>query len=299
MDRFSCLNTFRRVVELEGFSNAARDLGLSNAAVSKMIKDLEAELGAQLIVRTTRSLHLTDVGQTYFTRVCHLLDDLHDADDFVRSSTENPRGHLRISAPMSFGLNRLSVLLPQFAKLYPDISIDLSMSDAFTDLVEGGFDLAIRGGRLEDSSLKARKLMDIERQVFASPDYLDKMGFPAGPSDLASHACLIYTGSSTPDVWRLEKDDRRESVPVNGTYRVNSSLAIRDAAIAGLGLAFLPDFYTLAAHADGRLLDALPGWKGEKQTLYAVYPAHRQTSRKLRLFVDFLIDAFAKPSGPA
>lgn len=292
MDRFSAINVFRRVVELGAFSAAARDLGLSNAAVSKMVKELEADLGAQLIVRTTRSLSLTDVGEAYYQRITNVLEDLSEADDAVRSSSENPQGRLRVSAPMSLGLTVLSKALPTFAEEYPALDIDLVMSDAYVDLIEGGFDLAIRGGQLEDSSLRARKLMDLDRIVCAAPNYLEREGRPSSPSDLPGHAALIFSYSASPNLWRLEKDGVREEVAVSRRFRANSSLAIRDAALQGLGLALLPLVYVDDALRRGQLVDALPGWKGEPQAVYAVYPAHRETSRKLRLFIDFLIEAF-------
>lgn len=292
MDRFSAINVFRRVVELGAFSAAARDLGLSNAAVSKMVKELEADLGVQLIVRTTRSLSLTDVGEAYFQRITNVLDDLSEADETARSSNESPRGRLRISAPMSLGLTVLSGALPAFAKGYPDLEIDIVMSDAYVDLIDGGFDLAIRGGQLEDSSLRARKLMNLDRIVCAAPEYLERNGRPASPSELSGHAALIFSFSASPNVWRLEKGGEREEVSVNKRYRANSSLAIRDAALQGLGLALLPLVYVDDALRSGELVDALPGWKGEPQAVYAVYPAHRESSCKLRLFIDFLIDAF-------
>ena len=173
MDRYVALSVFRRVIECNGFSAAARDLGYSNAAVSKIIKDLEADLGAPLIVRTTRSLSLTDTGRDYFERASQLLDDWSDMDEAARASSREPRGRLRLSLPMSLGVIRLSAVIARFSARYPHIRIDLELGDRYVDLVGEGFDLAIRGGELQDSSLRARKLMAIERGLVASPAYLE------------------------------------------------------------------------------------------------------------------------------
>jgi DNA-binding transcriptional LysR family regulator len=293
MDRLAALTVFRRVVELDGFAAAARDLGYSNAAVSKMVKELEADLGAQLLVRTTRKLHVTDIGRAYYDRLCDHLDGLLEADDAVRTHMLTPRGRLRVSTPMSFGLAALTRALPAFAVQYPDISIDLVMSDGFVDLVEDGFDLAIRGGRLSDSSLKARKLTDIERIVCASPNYLARRGLPNVPDDLKVHDCLVYSSAASPGVWRLVSGENQAcAVPVATRYRVNNSLALRDAALEGLGLTFLPRIYVEKALASGELKQVLTDWTGESQALFAVYPAHRQASPKLRAFLDFLVEYF-------
>lgn len=295
MDRLAALTVFRRVVELDGFAAAARDLGYSNATVSKMVKELEADLGAQLLVRTTRKLHVTDIGRAYFDRLCDHLDGLIEADDEVRMQTSTLRGRLRVSSPMSFGLAALSRALPAFAVQYPDISIDLVMSDSLVDLVEEGFDLAIRGGQLLDSSLKARKLTDIERIVCASPNYLAQRGAPNVPDDLKVHDCLVYSNAVSPDGWRLVSSDNETcSVAVSTRYRVNNSLALRDAALEGLGLAFLPRIYVEESLAGGALQRVLTDWTGEPQALFAVYPAHRQASPKLRAFLDFLVERFER-----
>ncbi|MGV6820982.1 MAG: LysR family transcriptional regulator [Parvularcula sp.] len=294
MDRFSALTVFRRVIELNGFAAAARDLGVSNAAVSKTIKDLEGDLGAQLIVRTTRSLRLTDTGHEYYHAITQLLDKLLDADEMARSSGETLRGRLRISAPMSLGVTLLSSLVPEFSAQHPELQIDLELSDKYIDLIEDGFDLAIRGGKLKDSSLRARKLIEMERIVCASPAYIERNGSLGCPADLAQHNCLIYSLSSSPKTWRLESPGQHETVSVDGNYRANSSLAIRDAAVGGLGLAFIPRIFVDTALSSGGLINALPQWTGEKHALFGVYPEHREPSRKIRLFLDFLVHTLSE-----
>lgn len=294
MDRFTAITVFRRVIELNGFSAAARDLGVSNAAVSKIIKELEAELGAQLITRTTRSLSLTDTGRSYYERVTRLLDDMNEADEEVRSSSLTPRGQLRVSAPMSLGLLLLASHFARFAALYPELSVEVDFRDDYVDVVEGGFDLAIRGGALQDSSLRARKLIELDRVLCASPEYLGQRPELTKPGDIKDHDCLIYSLSQSPNRWALQSGGHAETVQVCGRYRVNSSLAITSAAIEGLGLAFIPRLYVEKALKDGQLVKVLPNWSGSPQALYGIYPGHRETSRKLRLFIDFLVEALSQ-----
>lgn len=293
MDRFASLNVFRRVVERGSFSAAAKDLNYSNAAVSKMIKELEAELGAQLIVRTTRAMRLTDTGLAYFSQVSELLDGLAAADEAVRSRSGKPSGRLRISAPVSFGLLAITRMLSRFAKLYPEIVIDLALSDSYVDIIEDGFDLALRGGTLDDSSLKARKLYDFERIICASPSYLAERTPPHHPDDLFEHKCLAFSSSPTPNVWHLVSAAVRKSITIKPAHQANNSLAIRQGAVDGLGLAFMPSAYVVDELASGTLVRVLPEWSGEPQALYAVYPAHREASLKHRKIIDFLSSEFA------
>ncbi|WP_430431232.1 LysR family transcriptional regulator [Oceanicaulis sp.] len=292
MDRLLTLEVFRRVVECNGFSAAARDLGVSNAAVSKAVKDLEARLGVQLIVRTTRSLNLTDSGAAYYQQACAVLDALAEADEQVRAEATSPRGRLKVSAPMSMGLTTLSDALPDFCRQYTDILLDLHMSDEVVDLVSGGFDLAIRGGLLQDSSLKARKLLDLDRIVCAAPSYLEARGHPASPQDLSAHDALVFAGSDAPETWPLFSADGMQAVSVKPRLRINNSIALKSAAMQGLGLALLPNVYVREEIASGALVDAVPGWRGEAQALYAVYPEQREVSRKVRVFLDFLVEHF-------
>ncbi|AKS41503.1 LysR family transcriptional regulator [Wenzhouxiangella marina] len=294
MDRFAALRVFRRVIELNGFAAAARDLDLSNAAVSKIIKELEADLGVQLIQRTTRSLRLTDTGHDYFNQITRILDELEEADDAVRSSVSEPRGVLRISAPLSLGLVLLSQIFARFAARYPELELDVEFGDQPVDLIEGRFDLAVRGGLLQDSSLKARKLMDIERVVCASPGYLASFGTPERPEDLSKHRCLIYSLSASPRNWMLEKEGTVTRVAIEGGFRANNSLAVRDAAIEGLGIALVPKIYAVDALESGRLIRVLPEWGGELHALYGVYPQHREASLKVRFLLDFLVEAIEK-----
>lgn len=295
MDRLGTLEIFRKVVERNGFSAAARDLGLSNASVSKAIKELESQLGAQLIVRTTRSLHLTDVGQAYYQRVGDVLDALHEADDRVRNDSASPRGRLRVSAPMSLGLVALQEALLSFCKAYPDIILDLHMSDAMVDVVGEGFDAAIRGGNLPDSSLKARKLMDINHVVVAAPEYLARSPDISRPEDLSAHDALVFTGSVEPlALFTFRRGDERVQASLNTRFRVNSSLAVKTAVLEGLGVASLPSIYVRQELESGALVQLLPDWSGQERGLYVVYPEQREMSRKLRALLDHLSAIFKR-----
>lgn len=297
MDRLGTLEIFRKVVDCNGFSAAARDLGLSNASVSKAIKELEAQLGAQLIVRTTRSLHLTDVGQAYYQRVGDVLDALHEADDRVRNDSASPRGRLRVSAPMSLGLVALQEALLSFCKTYPDIILDLHMSDAMVDVVGEGFDAAIRGGNLPDSSLKARKLMDINHVVVAAPDYLARSPAISRPEDLSAHDALVFTGSVEPlALFTFRRGDERVQASLKTRFRVNSSLAVKTAVLEGLGVASLPSIYVRQELESGALVQLLPDWSGQERGLYVVYPEQREMSRKLRALLDHLSATFKRAS---
>ncbi|WP_306014761.1 LysR family transcriptional regulator [Oceanicaulis sp. MMSF_3324] len=292
MDRLNALEIFRKVVDCNGFSAAARELGLSNASVSKAIKELESQLGAQLIVRTTRSLHLTDVGLAYYQRVGQVLDALEDADEQVRSETAAPRGRLRLAAPMSLGLVALQEALLSFCKTYPDILLDLHMSDSVVDVVGEGFDAAIRGGNLPDSSLKARKLMSLDRVVVAAPEYLARRPALERPEDLSAHDALIYSGAEHSETCTLKRDEETVQVHLRPRLRVNSSIAIKSAAEQGLGIAVTPHVYVRQALDEGRLVQLLPDWSIEGRALYMVYPEQRAVSRKLRVLLDHLAEAF-------
>ena len=289
MDKLTALRVFRRVVERESFSRAARDLRLSNAAVSKNVRELEAELGAPLIQRTTPRLHHTPVGEEYYQLTVAILDALGDADRAVRELTTAPRGLLRIASPMSLGLTHVAPAIAEFLVQYPEVKLDLEMSDRVVDVVREGFDLSIRGGGvLTDSTLVAKKLARLERVVVGAPSYVERAGEPRSPAQLAAHRCLIYSLSSSPTRWTFVKGSTTKSVDIDGPLRVNSSLALVQAAVAGAGLAFVPVLAARREIGGGRLVPVLRDWKGEPQALYAIYPRHRESSHVLRLFLDHL-----------
>ncbi|MDF2695308.1 MAG: transcriptional regulator [Labilithrix sp.] len=300
MEKLTALRVFRRVVELASFSRAARDLRLSNAAVSKNIRELEEELGAPLIQRTTRRLHLTAVGEAYYERTSALLDALAEADREAKDASAVPRGLLRVSCPMSLGLTTVMPTIADFLAQHPSLRIDVEMNDRVVDLIREGYDLGIRGaGPLPDSTLVARKLTAIERVVVAAPSYVARAGEPRSPSQLASHPCLLYSLASQPSRWTFSKGrtaSTTKTIEVDGPLRVNSSLGVVQAAVRGLGLALVPTFTVQRELADGRLVRVLTDWRSESLALYAVYPRHRESSRSLKLLVAHLVATLAAGS---
>lgn len=293
MDKLTALRVFRRVVELGSFAAAARDLDLSNAAISKNVRELESELGAALLNRTTRRLHLTEAGEAYLSRVRDVLDELAEADAAAAEHVGAPRGRLRVTAPMSIGITKIAPAIASFVAKYPEISIDIAFDDRQVDVVEGGYDLAVRGaGRLKDSDLAARKLGDLDRVVCASPDYIRRRGAPKKPADLSAHACLVYTLSASPDRWSFSRNGKVETVEIAGPLRMNNSLALAAAVAAGAGLALLPTFLVERQLRDRAVQPVLAGWKCEPSALYAVFPRHRQSSIKLRAFIEHLSGVF-------
>lgn len=297
MDRLTALKVFRHVAELGSFAEAGRRLGLSAPAVSKNIAELEAHLSARLINRTTRRMALTEEGRTYLEHVVRVLDSLAEADQALCPVKTAPSGVLRVSAPMTVTLTRLSPAIPRFLSRYPDLSLDLHLDDRRVDIVREGFDLAIRGSdRLEDSSLVARKLAVMEHVLCASPAYFAAFGTPEEPSDLKRHNCIRFTLSGHADQWEFRKGGEVERIRPDGRYKVTSSLAVRDALLAGFGLSLIPLPYVAGDLEAGRLRAALADWSSVATTLYAVYPSRQHVAPKLRAFLDFLLDEFARPA---
>ncbi|MBU2704496.1 LysR family transcriptional regulator [Zooshikella marina] len=296
MDKLRAINIFRKVVELGSFTAVSEEMKLSKAAVSKNINELEAFLQSPLINRTTRKLHVTENGRRYYNHICIVLDELNNADRDIIESTEQPRGLLRISAPMSAGLLLVNPAICEFMSSYPEIQIELVMNDEYADLIDKGFDIAIRGGGAQkSSSLRSRKLMEVERVLCASPEYLTRMGTPAQIKDLHSHNCIVYSLSSSPTSWTFYRKGSTEIFNFNkGTYSVDNGLASKQAALAGLGIILTPKVFVDAELQSGRLISLLESWKAEVHALYAIYPYHNETSTKVRHFVDFLVEKFAQ-----
>ena len=293
MDRLAAIEAFVRVAESKSFSEAARRLRTSKSAISRHVSALEAELGARLFHRTTRALTLTEVGEGYFERVSRILIDLDDANLAVSQLQAAPRGKLRVNAPMSFGFLHVAPALPDFLRLYPDVTVDMAMSDRFVDLVDEGFDVAIRIGALDDSGLIARKLAPIRRVICASPEYLAQRGIPQTPDDLKSHECLCNTNIARLHEWRFsEADGHLWSVDVKGRFSANNGDALRAAALQGAGLVNLPTFIVGADVQSEKLVTVLDRFIPQDMTLNAVYPHARHLSPKVRAFVDFLSERF-------
>lgn len=289
MDRLTALTVFRTAVDRGSFAAAARHLGLSPAAVSKNMAELEAQLGVRLLHRTTRTMGLTEAGARYHAQVCRILDDLEQADRSLGALQDEPRGTLRVSAPMTLSLLSVTARVPEFLARHPELSLDLHLDDRQVDLVRDGFDLAVRGtDHLEDSSLVAKAVMRMPHVVCASPAYLHTHGTPATPEALADHACVQFSLSAHADVWRFARGRQAVEVAVGGRYRVTSSLAVRDAVRAGAGLALMPRRYVQADLDAGTLVSVLDDWSTHEATVYAVYPSRQYLDPKVRAFVGFL-----------
>jgi len=294
MDKLTSLRAFVKVVETASFSEAGRRLRISRSAVSKYVAELEHDLGVQLLSRTTRRVTPTENGQTYYERAMAILADLDAADQAVTQSQAKPRGLLRVNAPMSFGTMQLGPAIAEFMKLYPDLQIQLALSDEHVDPVQDGLDVTLRIAELESSSLIARKLMPIDRIVCASPEYLQKHGTPKHPSDLRNHACLTYGYLSTGNQWKLTGKDGDHWVNPRWTLCANNAEVLRDAAMAGRGVAVVPMFIAEAALKSGELQNILADYKTPPLTLYAIYPPTRHLATKVRLFIDYLVKRFSK-----
>lgn len=287
---------FREAAEQDSFAEAGRRLGLSPAAVSKNIAELETHLGIRLFHRTTRRKALTEEGRVYLDHVARGLDALAAADEALGLSQAAPAGLLRVSAPMTVAMTWLSARIPEFLRRHPALRLDLRLDDRRVDIVGEGFDLAIRGSdRLEDSSLVARRLTDMAHVLCAAPAYLQARGVPASPVALKGHECVRFSLSGHADVWTFRKGARTEQVSVESRYSVSSSLAVCDALRAGFGLSLVPRPYVERDLREGRLQAVLADWRMVTTTLYAVYPSRRHLAPKIRVFLDFLAEVFGAP----
>ncbi|WP_019171782.1 LysR family transcriptional regulator [Pseudaminobacter salicylatoxidans] len=296
MDRLTALQVFRRVAELNSFAQAGRSLGLSPAAISKNIAELEAHLGVRLINRTTRRMALTHEGKLYLEQVTYGLDALAEADQSLCLVKAAPSGTLRVSAPMTVTLTRLSTAIPEFLSRYPDLKLDLHLDDRRVDIIREGFDLAIRGSdNLEDSSLIARKLAVMPHVLCAAPSYFEKHGRPQTPAGLKSLNHVRFSLSGHADTWEFSKDGHTQRIVVDARYSVSSSLAVRDALHAGFGVSLMPRPYVEDDLASGQLQSALDDWTTVETTLYAVYPSRQHVAPKIRALLDFLVETFTSP----
>lgn len=293
MDHLTALKVFRTTAAAGSFAGAARQLGLSAAAVSKNIAELEAHLKVRLINRTTRSMSLTEAGAAYVERLARILDDLDEADAALAPVGASPGGVLRVSAPLTFALTCISPHIPAFMARHPNLRLELNLQDTRIDLIGEGYDLAIRGSdRLEDSSLVARELMTMTHVLCGAPGYFAAHGRPAAPEDLKVHECVQFTLSGHANKWTFRRAGRSVAVPIDGRYKVSSSIAVRDALLAGFGLSLVPRIYVEQELAAGRLQAALEDWEADRTPVYAVYPS-RHLAAKTRAFVDFLLERFA------
>ncbi|MGG9998480.1 LysR family transcriptional regulator [Pseudovibrio ascidiaceicola] len=288
MEHIGALPVFVAVVEQKGFAAAARQLGVSKSAISKRISLLEEHLGARLLHRTTRNISLTEVGELYYARAVDALTAAQEAESAVAQLQGKPKGRLKINVPMTFGRLHIAPLIPKFLKNNPEISIDMIMDDRRVDLVDGGFDLAIRGGRLQDSSLIARKIAPCRNILAASASYLEEFGVPVIPEDLLHHNCLHYAYFSDQQEWTLEGPDGQVKIEASGNFQVNNGDALTTAVLGGCGIGRLTTFAAGDFLRSGELRQVLPEYTLPTQYMYAVYPNRQYLPTKTRSFIDFI-----------
>lgn len=292
---FEAMAIFAKVVELRAFAAAAQELSLSKATVSKAVSRLEERLGTRLFNRTSRRLALTDAGQRLAERATQLLVDGEAAETEALAQSMTPRGLVRFAVPMTFGVKKIAPLLPAFLEQYPEVSIDLHMSDATVDLIGEGFDLALRIARLPDSSLIARRLCGMRRYTVAAPSYLKRHGRPTHPMHLAEHKCFGYAYLSTPGVWHYTNaSGEQASVRPGGQLRVNNGEALLPSLIAGLGIADLPDFIIGDAIASGEVEMLLKGWDQPEGAVHLVMPPGGPRPARVEVLSEYLVKELAK-----
>ncbi len=289
MESIADLDVFARIVTAGSMSAAGRELGLSPAVISKRIRRLEERLGTRLLQRTTRQIALTEAGQGFYERVVAILASAEEAEAWVSRRSTAARGLLRVSAPTSFGRLHIAPHLTGFLDAHPELTVDLVLSDAFVDIVGEGFDVAVRIADLQDSSLVARRLAANHRVLCAAPSYIAHHGVPADLQDLQAHRLIAHNA----DQWRLEGPLGPASVRIDSRLRTNSSEVVREAVIAGLGIALRSTWDVGPELRDGRLVRVLPEWGGSRKVaIHAVYPSRRHLAQKVRVFIDHLASLY-------
>ncbi|WP_044559658.1 LysR family transcriptional regulator [Azospirillum sp. B4] len=292
MDRLRAFEVFATVVAKGGFAKAADALNTSPANVTRYVAELETYLGSRLLNRTSRRLSLTEAGEVLYERAQSILDEVAEAESLASATTLKPRGRLRVNAPLSFGIRHLAPLWPRFMALYPDVVLDVALTDRVVDLVEEGFDLGIRISRGGSPTYAARKLATSRNVLCAAPDYLARRGMPLTPDDLAGHARIAYSYTGVPEDWVL-LDPEGKAVTARIPIRLvtNNGDTARAAALAGEGIIWQPTFLIGDDLRAGRLVPVLPGYRIPDIDILAVYPSRRHVSAKVRALIDFLADA--------
>ncbi|MEM7292147.1 MAG: LysR family transcriptional regulator [Pseudomonadota bacterium] len=295
MDRLTSMRIFATVVDLGAFTAAADRLDLSRAAVSKHVADLEQSLGSRLLNRTTRSISLTEAGEVYFSRCKQILDDIETAESEVNGLSTEPRGVLKLNAPMSFGQRRLGPLLAEFQRRYSQLELDVSLNDRLIDVVEEGYDLVIRISKPEDSSLVARRIAQCRFAIAAAPGYLERHGTPQTPEELSDHTCLQYSYAWAARQWHFCGPDGEHVIDTSGPLIANNGELLCAAATAEMGVCLLPTFILCDALNEGTLVQVLPGYAPPPIGVYLVFPTSRLMSAKVRCFIDFMVEAIGDP----
>ena len=288
----SALTALVKVVQAGSFTRAAEAMHSQKAHLSRVITNLERELGVRLLERTTRSLSLTEVGREIFERAVGILGAVEDAERVAQRMLAEPRGVLKLTCGVEFGMIAVSRWIDSYLRSYPQVSIEADFTGRVVDIVHEGFDLAIRVGELPDSRLGARRLGELDYGLFASPDYLARRGIPGSPEELPQHDLLVFTAGSHRVGWRLAQGTENRWIGVPARLRINNSFAIRDAAIRGLGIAQLPVVVASGAKSSGELTRVLPDWHPPAVPVHALFPSNRYLTPKVRAFIDHALHAF-------
>lgn len=288
------VSEFVAVAETGSFTQAAKRLVTSVANVSRRIALLEERLGVKLLLRTTRKVSLTEAGQVYYQQCRALLEGLEQAELTVTQMQQTPRGKLKVTAPVTYGEQKIAPLLNDFLLQHPKLELELVLTNQKLDLIEQGVDVAVRLGQLDDSSFIARRLSNRHLYVCATPDYLAQCGTPHTLSELTKHSCLV----GTYDHWRFKENQQSRSIRVKGRLSCSSGVVLLDAVLKGMGLAQLPDYYVEEHLLSGRLVEALPSYRDDREGVWALYPQNRHLSPKVRLLVDYLAQHLSAPAMP-
>lgn len=299
MDKVQEMTSFVAVVEAGSFVAAADAVGLSKAAVSRHVADLEQRLGTRLLHRTTRRLSLTDDGQLFFSRARELLNAIDEAESEIASRSGEPVGVLRINAPLTFGILHLAPLWGRFIDAHPKVALDVTLGDRIVDLVEEGYDLAVRITNLPSSQLISRKLASTRLVLCASPTYIERHGAPSHPHDLATHRVISYTYSASRDEWTFTGPEGTVQVTTRPRLHTNNGDTCRAAALDGHGIVLQPDFIVGGDLRSGSLVELLPDYRGLEMGIHAVYPTRKHLPIKTRRMVDFLVEVFRQPEWAA
>lgn len=292
MGQLEDMAMFVRIVEAGSITKAAEQLNIAKSAVSRRLKELETRLGSQLISRTTRQSNLTQAGEQYYQKVCHILSEVDALNEETSDAPTRIEGTLKMTAPLSFGLMHLDDVIHEYANQHPDLNFELDFSDRHVDLVEEGFELAIRIREMQDSSYQAKRLALIRYTLCASPQYLDKMGTPKTVEDLAKHEILQYGLSKSSTIALIDQQGKKHKIDVHSKIKVNNGDFLREMAVKGHGIAFLPTFITYQTLARGELVPLLPQYQLPTLNAYAVYPKNRFLSQRCRYLIDFIAERF-------
>jgi len=294
MDRFLAMTVFARVVEQGSFARAADKLDLSASAVSRHVAELEAHLDTRLLNRTTRRLSLTESGRAFHERSVQLLADLDEAEETVTATGMVPRGRLRLTCAITFGIRHLAPSIADFSIRHPQVEFDVELSDRVVDIVDEGLDLAVRIGGIGSQALIARKIAVTQMVLCAAPGYIERKGRPVAPEDLSAHECLTYEYLAVRNLWRFrDRDGAERSVKIGGRVHANNGRLLTALAVDGLGVLLEPDFIVAPEIRAGRLVRLLPDFKPPSSDIHVAYPSRRHLSAKVRVFVDFLAARFA------